>query len=422
MTIRLFEQDSTVVEFAAIVTDVREKERRAGQQIWQIALDRTAFYPEGGGQPSDVGLLRAESRSGAILEVVVEAVEEDEISGQIWHWTNRPIAQGTAVTAEVDWSRRHDHMQQHSGQHLLSAVLEKNLAAKTISFHLGADLSTIDLDRAEISSDQLAIIEREANAQIAANLPVTSRYVDRAEAESLLAAGLLRKLPPREGTIRLIEMAGLDLNACGGTHVRSTGEIGALLLRRTEKIRGGLRLEFLCGKRAIAAARADDQLLSQLSALLSAGRSEMPAAIERQQVERKTLAKEKEALREELAALLAANLSLEEGNLLEWQPATQCATPLDAALLRLIVSKAIAANPASALLAWLPLGSERASVVLAVGKQTGIDSGKLLKEAMQQLGLRAGGSCDLAQTELPVASLDSLLTTLREQVVLTQAG
>jgi alanyl-tRNA synthetase len=312
-------------------------------------------------------------------------------------------------------------MQQHSGQHLLSAVLEKHFAAKTISFHLSADVETIDIDRAEITPEQLAAVEREANAQITANLPVRIRYVDRTEAESLLAAGRLRKLPPREGRIRLIEMEGLDLNACGGTHVRSTGEIGALLLRRTEKIRSGLRLEFLCGQRAIAAARADDQLLRQLSVLLSAGRAEMLAAIERHQAERKSLVKEKEALREELAALLAANLIFEPGRLREWQPAKECVTPtdsarLDAPLLRMIASKAIAANPASALLAWLPLG-ERVSVVLAAGKEAGIDSGKLLKEAMQQLGLRAGGSRDLAQTELLADSLAVLLSSLREQVL-----
>ncbi len=159
-------------------------------------------------------------------------------------------------------------MQQHSGQHLLSAIFSRELSAHTVSFHLGDESSTIDLNAASIAHASLERVERLANEIIAQDRPLSIRTVTRAEADALLAAGQLRKLPEREGDIRLIEIDGVDLNACGGTHVRSTGQIGGLMLRSVEKVRQGLRVEFVCGLRAVAMARRDFSVLTETAAKL----------------------------------------------------------------------------------------------------------------------------------------------------------
>ena len=167
------------------------------------------------------------------------------------------LATGTRVEGQIDWERRFDHMQQHTGQHLLSAVFLRELQMPTVSFHLGEGSSTIDLAGGLPAHHSLERVERIANEIIFEDRPVTTSYVPRDEAEAMLAAGELRKLPDRQGTIRLIEIADCDHNACGGTHVRSTGQIGALLLRGVERVSRGVRVEFVCGLRAVRAARAD---------------------------------------------------------------------------------------------------------------------------------------------------------------------
>src|SRR5579883_2211238 len=209
---RLYYDDSFLRTFSARVVDIREASRTGGLSLWQIALDRTAFYPTSGGQPFDTGTLTATSRNGAVLEIPVESVEEDE-AGHVWHFTRKPLTAGTEVHGSIDWPRRLDHIQQHSGQHLLSAVFARELAAHTVSFHLGESLSTIDLATGPIAHYSLERVERIANEIIAENRPVTIRTVSRDEAEKLLAEGALRKLPGREGSIRLIEIAAYDLNA-----------------------------------------------------------------------------------------------------------------------------------------------------------------------------------------------------------------
>ena len=262
MVDRLYYGDSFLTSFDAVVTDIRLVSRTGGEALWQVALDRSAFYPTSGGQPFDKGNLTATSRNGAVLEIPIDEVAEDE-QGEVWHYTAKPLVAGTQVHAAIDWERRLDHMQQHSGQHLLSAIFSRELGAHTVSFHLGDESSTIDLNTASIAHASLERVERLANEIIAQDRPITIRTVSRSEAESLLAAGQLRKLPERDGDIRLIEIEGVDLNACGGTHLRSTGQIGGLVLRSTEKVRQGLRVEFVCGLRAVAAARRDFGVLDR---------------------------------------------------------------------------------------------------------------------------------------------------------------
>jgi alanyl-tRNA synthetase len=306
--------DSAQLEFTARVTDIRhvstEKDETAeNAQLWQVALDRTAFYPEGGGQPWDTGVLIAVARSGAQLEVAVERVEEDE-AGEVWHFVRKPLVEGTEVAGRIDFDRRTDHEQQHSGQHLLSAIFLRELGARTVSFHLGAlqsglGSSTIDLALREgmerISDAELRHVEERANRVIYENRPLTSHWVERTLAEQMLARGDLRRLPEREGPLRIVQMQGIEFNACGGTHVASTGAIGSISLRKVEKVRQGWRVEFVCGLRAVRAGRRDFEVLSGVARTLSVGAADVPVRVEKLLEERKASAKEIKRLSQELA-------------------------------------------------------------------------------------------------------------------------
>jgi len=284
------------LEFGAVVTDVRLDSHAVGEsgqkeQLWQVALDRTAFYPVGGGQPWDTGWLVATAKSGAVLEVAVERVEEDE-AGEVWHFVRKPLPEGTEVVGRVDAERRMDLAQQHTGQHLLSAMFLKELGAATVSFHLGADSVTIDLAVEKVSEEELRLVEAAANRVIYEGRAMRPRWVSREEAEAMLTRGELRKLPERSGAMRIMEMEGVEFNACGGTHVRSTGAIGGLLVRRVEKVKQGQRVEFCCGLRAVRAAARDYALLRQTGLLLSVGAADIPERVQRLQEDKKAAVKE----------------------------------------------------------------------------------------------------------------------------------
>ena len=410
MVNRLYYNDSFLASFDATVTDIRLVSRMGGEALWQIALDRSAFYPTSGGQPYDTGRLSATSRNGAVLEVPIDEVEEDE-SGEVWHLTSKPLVAGTPVHAAIDWERRLDHMQQHSGQHLLSAIFSRELKAHTVSFHLGEETSTIDLNTASIAHASLERIELLANRAIADDRPVSMRTVASDEAKALLAAGELRKLPEREGDIRLIEIAGIDLNACGGTHVRSTGQIGGVLLRSMEKVRGGLRVEFVCGLRAVTTARRDFAMLAQAAPALSVGKADVQQSIERLLAESKHAAKERQRLRDELARYEAADLltkvRVRDGLLLVRERFAEH----DADYVKLLASKLSAAGkPVLALLASTQ--QEPASVVMARGGELKFSCGELMKAALAELGLRGGGSATLAQGQVSSEALEGLFDRL----------
>lgn len=407
---RLYYSDPFARNFTAVVTDVRELARQEGESVWQIALDRTAFYPTSGGQPFDTGTLRATSRGGAALDIPVEGVEEDE-AGEVWHYLRKPLSAGTQVEAEIDWERRFDHMQQHTGQHLLSAIFLARHNAPTVSFHLGDTISTIDLATASVTPRVLEEVEREANRIIGEDRPVGIHYASRAEAEAMLAAGVLRKLPEREGEIRLIEIADCDRNACGGTHVRSTGQIGGLLLRGVEKVSRGYRVEFVCGQRAVRTARADAMILAQLNASLSAGTPDIPAAVDRLKAEARGGAKERQRLREELADYHAARLAVEVPIDKGVRLVDRSWKERDAEYVRLLASRLTSAAPGTAAI----LSSENGAtvrVILARSLDLDFDCGKVLKEALAQFGLRGGGSPDLAQGDIATQDAPALRAAL----------
>lgn len=412
MTQRLYYADSHRKTFEAEVVDIREHARREGGSEWHIALDQTAFYPTSGGQPYDLGQLTAVSRGGATIEVAVSGVEEDD-AGEVWHVTAKPLLAGTRVTGVIDWSRRLDHMQQHSGQHLLSAILAREVDAATVSFHLGEQVSTIDLAADALRPADLERVEVLANLAIAEDLPVSIRTIERAEAESMLAAGLLRKLPERAGSIRVIEMPGIDLNACGGTHVRALGQIGSLLLRGTEKVKQGTRLSFVCGLRAVRAAREDDQLLAAISKPLSIHRSSLAETMARKQAELKAAAKERQKLYEELADYHAARLLVEDPIEHGLRIVERHFTDRDAAYTKLLASRIVAAAPQTVVI-LASAQQDPAAMVFARSKDvTAIHCGEWLAAVLAEQGNRGGGSADVAQGQVPSGQAAAVAQVLR---------
>ena len=276
MTDRLYYHDSYLTEFRARVVDASPDRQR-------VYLDRTAFYPTSGGQPFDTGEL------GGVK--VLEVADEGD---RIVHVLGGALAEGAEVAGRIDRDRRFDHMQQHTGQHLLSAVLIELFDAPTVSFHLGADACTIDVARG-LTPEQLREAERRANQIVFENRPVTVSFQDSAEDLAL------RKPTEREGTVRIISIDNLDRSACGGTHVRATGEIGPILIRKLDRIRGNLRIEFLCGGRAVARARADFEALSEIARVFSSPLDDAPGLVAAQ---REKL-QESERVRQKLATELA---------------------------------------------------------------------------------------------------------------------
>ena len=277
MTERLYYTDAYLTLFRASVVDIADEGRT-------VYLDRSAFYPTSGGQPNDLGRLGDAD--------VVDVVNEGD---RVAHRLSVPLAVGE-VEGAVDWARRFDLMQQHTGQHLLSAVLEEMFGWPTVSVHFGAAGSTLDVDVGSVEPEALVAAETRANAVVWENRPVTVAFEDATTATGL------RKATERSGTIRIVTIADLDRSACGGTHVRATGEIGAILLRRTERVKKLTRIEFLCGGRAVARARRDMEALGGIAAGFSSSLDDVPALVARQ---REALA-EALAVRKVLQAELAA--------------------------------------------------------------------------------------------------------------------
>ena len=411
---RLYYSDSFLKTFPGIITGVDKLAGGNGAPVWLVALDQTAFYPTSGGQPFDTGQLHVTSPDGDVITVLVEQVEEDE-QGGVMHFVRTPLAAGTLVEGQIDWERRFDHMQQHTGQHLLSAVFSRELQAPTVSFHLGENTSTIDLGCAQLTHHTLQRIERIANQIIAEDRAVAARFVPREEAEVMLAAGQLRKLPDRQGMIRLIDIAGYDQNACGGTHVRATGQIGGLQLRTVEKVSRGMRVEFVCGLRAIQSARTDFEILRKTSTLLSSGTAELPAAVERLLTDGKTNAKERQKLREELAVFHAASLAQENPIENGLRLIQRTFKDRDRDYVRVLASRTAAAAPRTAAI-FSSSDSNPVHVFVARSFDLDFNCGQLLREVLALLGLRGGGSPDLAQGDVPTEQEAALRTLLAEAI------
>jgi alanyl-tRNA synthetase len=374
MTARLYYREPQCRAFDATVVACDPREGR-----FAVALDSTAFYPTSGGQPFDTGRLG----EAAVLDVV-EA--ED---GRILHVVDRPLAVGARVHGEIDWTRRLDHMQQHTGQHVLSAAFDRLHGVRTVSFHLGADDSTVDLAR-EVTAGEIDRAEAEANRIVWENRPVTVRFVDEAEAARLP----LRKEPVRSGELRLVEVADFDLSACGGTHVSATGVIGLIGVAGWERFKGGTRLTFVCGGRALRSHGRLRDAVTAATRLLSVSAADLAATIERMQAGERESARELRRLREDLARYQAAGYRDGAETIGGLRGVLSHEPGRDAASLKALAT-AVVSEPG--LVAVLVGDGQPAPVVVARSADAAVDAAALIQALTGQFGGRGGGRPELAQ-------------------------
>lgn len=382
VTDRLYYHDSFLKEFDAEVISCEQDADR-----WRVILDRTAFYPTSGGQPHDTGSL-GESK---VLEVL------DEEDGSLIHFTDRAISSGQTY-GRIDWERRFDHIQQHTGQHLLSAAFIELFKMQTVSFHLGREISTIDLAAPALDQRQLEIAERRTNEIIFDDRPIKILF---GTAEELAAAGI-RKQVDREGILRAIEIETFDRQPCGGTHVARTGQIGIILLRKLEKVKGAWRVEFVCGYRAMRAARADATLLADTARQLSCAPVDVPSMVARALEERQSGHRARQRLTEELAEVQALMLLVTEGRAgKSGQPVvlSRVLEEPDQTYLRLLATKIVAQPGVRAI-----LGTRAGHVIFAQSSGLDGDMNALLRDCISIAGGKGGGTKDFAQGSLPDAT------------------
>ncbi len=408
MTERLYYQNSFLYEFdAEVLGSASTSDSRPA-----LILDRTAFYPTSGGQVFDTGWIRPRDATDGKLRVIEVTETED---GQILHIleNSSSFAKGDRVRGLIDIDCRRDHMQQHSGQHVLSAAFLRLFNMPTVSFHMGAESCSIDLDTKNLSSAQVESAEALANNVVMENRAVSIRF-----ATQEVARGLgLRKIPAVErDRLRLIEVHDFDLTACGGTHVASTGQIGSVLLRKTEKTRQGWRVEFVCGQRAVATARHDYTVLAEAGGLLSSHIWDIPQQVRKVQDESRASRKEREHLMEELADLYAAPLLGEAAEHNGRKFIVRTFSDRDLTFIKLLAQRLT--RRSADVIAFLGTTSDQPALVFAQSAGQPFDMGALMKEILARLGGRGGGSKDMAQggpakIDGLEAALSDLATRLR---------
>jgi alanyl-tRNA synthetase len=405
MTKRLYYESSEIHEFDSIVEDVAAFSPEQARS--SVILRETAFYPSSGGQVHDTGWLTLD---GAERLRVTEVAEAED--GRIVHYLEAPVKlplAGAAVHGSIDSERRRDHMQQHAGQHVLSAAFVELYQVPTVSFHMGEDYCSIDLATPSVSSAQIAGAEKRANQIVFENRPVRIRYVSRAEAEKLG----LRKLPPAErDELRLIEIADFDLSACGGTHVGSSGQIGSILLRKTEKVRQATRVEFVCGNRAVRMARRDYSALSEAAALFSAKLWDVPEQIRKSVEESKLLRKQKDDALDQLAELMALADLRDQPETQGRKIIVRAFSDREISFAKLFAQKVTrVGTPAIALVAS---AQDPPGLVFAQTPGGSADMGALLKQVLSSVGGRGGGGRDFAQGGVPAGSNMKVEQLLRQ--------
>ncbi len=288
MTRKLFYDNPLQVEFSAEIVEIEKDGKH-----WRLVLDQTCFYPEGGGQPADLGWLN---------RIAVTDVQSGE-KGRIYHYLlQKP--EGTKVEGKINWHRRKDFMQQHSGQHIISGALWQVGKFKTVSVHMGEEYTTIEIEAAEISGQQLQQVEAVANGVINQNLllnslTTTSREVDKFP---------LRKPCPVEGEIRVVQVENFDCVVCCGLHVQHTGEVGLVKAVAMERIRGNVRLTWMIGERAFKDYGLKDQVVSKLQTLLSTHKENLPETVERLNQEMLSQKRQASELETRLAGCIADDL------------------------------------------------------------------------------------------------------------------
>jgi alanyl-tRNA synthetase len=381
VTERLYYQDCYLREFNARVVETD------GLRVY---LDRTAFYPTSGGQPFDLGTV-----GGVAVREVID--EEDRIV----HVMEKPLG-ATEVQGHIDWERRYDHMQQHTGQHLLSAVLEELFKIRTVSFHLGTEVSTIDVDAPLLTAEQLERAEERCAEVGAEARPVQITFEDASDSLDL------RKASTRTGMLRIVSIDKLDRSACGGTHVRTAAEIGLVLTGKSEKIRGTTRLEFVCGNRALRRARADYRLLAVIGRTLSVPPEQTPELLAGLIEKNKSLEKTGQRLETELARREGKELFLASEPGPDGIRRVAQRGSIDDAM-RARAQAFVSGEKA----VFLAVCDQPPSLLLAASADSGIHAGDRVKAAVAAAHGRGGGNARLGQGSVPdaaaLASAEALL-------------
>jgi alanyl-tRNA synthetase len=387
MTRRLYYDDPYLTEFQAEVAECTPE---------GVYLAASAFYPTSGGQPFDTGHIGAAK--------VIDVIDEGD---RIRHVVEGQVAAGTA-TAKIDWTRRFDHMQQHTGQHLLSAVLHESFGITTVSFHLGSDESTIDIETANFDSELWRAAEEHVNRIVFENRPVSVSYHDAADE----GAGL-RKATERTGTIRVVSIEGIDKSACGGTHVRQTGEIGPVQIRRSEKIRGITRIAFLCGWRALRQSKTDFEAAARVARVFSSSLDDAPALVEAQRERLADLDKAYKKLAREAAQTRGRDLYM--ATAVNGKGVRFASRMVRGGLNEELQAEAqgFAAGEGAV---FLIASEDPAAVLVAVGPGVGEHAGKFLKPLLEKFGGRGGGAPNMAQGSVPgTEQLSALVAALRDR-------
>ena len=403
MTERVYYTDPYCTSFSANVVEWLTWEHHPA-----VVLDRTAFYPTSGGQPADGGTLGG--------EVVLDVVVREEDSATV-HVLERPLT-ASAVQGEVDWQRRFDHMQQHSGQHVLSAAFEQLLDADTVGFHLGTGVSTVDINVARLDPAAVKPVEELVNRVIWEDRPVNVRFVEPDELASLP----LRRFPAVEGRVRIVEIAGpsadpghsFDVNPCGGTHVARTGEIGLVKVVRLDYRGDETRIEFLCGERALHDYQAKNAMVNQLAATLTVGHWELDQAVVRLRAEAKQFRRELRQAQERLLEVEARELAgaaVAHGSYrVVWRVWEQ----REPGELRAL-AQALAQRPR--VTALLVSVGQRTHLCFSRADGLDLDMVDLLRRACTQLGGKGGGQPHLAQGSASVVDTTQVEAVISNLVV-----
>ncbi|MFN8373339.1 MAG: DHHA1 domain-containing protein [Anaerolineae bacterium] len=392
MANRLYYDDSYTTEFTAAVV-----ERLTFANAPAVVLDATYFYPTAGGQPHDTGTLNAAR--------VINVASRDS-DGAVIHVLDREL-EGDTVTAKIDWARRFDLMQNHTGQHILTQAFVQAAGANTVSFHLSDDSVTIDLDQTNLPTDKITAAEDLANRIVQENRAISVRLIDPNDAESVR----IRKIPERMFTngLRVVEVAGFDVTACGGTHVRHTGEIAMIKVIRLERRGDKTRVEFRCGGRALRDYREKNAIVNQLTADLTCAAHEIGQA----------LGKLRDDLKGTQSALKASSTRLieyEARELLEQAPqydelcvVTAAFDGRDVGELKLLASKL---TEQAGTIALLGSAGEKAQILCARSKELPYDMNPLLKAGLVLLNGRGGGRPEMAQGGGVAATVEQIQAAL----------
>ncbi len=431
MTERLYYSDSYTRKFTARVLARADLNNRPA-----LILDQTYFYPASGGQPHDLGSIAGvpvaevivRESDGAVLHLLAGPLNPFTVrpstgSGRTdtFRITVRPkpveertemnflldqVGEGQLVECEINWPRRFDHMQQHTGQHLLSQAFIRAAEALTVSFHLGAETVTIDLDAETLAAPLIERAEQIANQAVSADYPVRAWF----PAPDELARLTLRKTPDVDGPLRVIAIGDFDYNACGGTHVARAGEVGLIKILKTEKQKKGTRVEFICGSRALADYGRKHALVSRLANEFTCGQLELPDAVARLRDEAQSLRKELRAAHEALLDYEAAQLRLAAQSMGSWQVARGAWANREMVELRGLATRLTA--PGS-VIALLGSAGDKANLLFARSSDVVGDMNALFKAALALLpGGRGGGSATLAQGGGVSASLEQVQKVL----------